>query len=255
MLLRRVIQHVRKQEWTAIVIDFAIVVVGVFIGIQVSNWNQTRLDRDKAISYRERLIGELEFNADQYRQQSEYYGKVKRYGVSTLAELEAQSAGDDEAFVVGAYQATQMDLSPPKHFVFDELVSAGLVGLLGREELQEMASDYYLSLKANEPQMSEAPPYRDILRRAMPYGVQARVRARCGDRLVYRGKQIIGATLPDNCELGLRAAEVTKAAVRVRAVPQLSSDLTRYLSALDQKLSVLEGTTRQTDELVFALKH
>ena len=39
MLLRRFIEHVRKQEWTAIAIDFVIVVVGVFIGIQVANWN------------------------------------------------------------------------------------------------------------------------------------------------------------------------------------------------------------------------
>ena len=39
MILRRVIGHVRKQEWTAIAIDFVIVVVGVFIGVQVSNWN------------------------------------------------------------------------------------------------------------------------------------------------------------------------------------------------------------------------
>ncbi len=29
MILRRVIAHFRKQEWTAIVLDFLIVVVGV----------------------------------------------------------------------------------------------------------------------------------------------------------------------------------------------------------------------------------
>ena len=42
MILRRVIQHFRKQEWTAIGIDFFIVVFGVFMGLQVSNWNETR---------------------------------------------------------------------------------------------------------------------------------------------------------------------------------------------------------------------
>lgn len=42
MLLRRVIDHVEAQNWTAILIDFVIVVVGVFIGIQVSNWNDDR---------------------------------------------------------------------------------------------------------------------------------------------------------------------------------------------------------------------
>ena len=46
MLLRRVIAHVRKQEWTAVALDFLIVVVGVVIGIQVSNWNAARVDAD-----------------------------------------------------------------------------------------------------------------------------------------------------------------------------------------------------------------
>ena len=45
MILRRVIAHVRKQEWTAIAIDFVIVVAGVFVGIQVSNLNAARLER------------------------------------------------------------------------------------------------------------------------------------------------------------------------------------------------------------------
>lgn len=39
MLLRRVMNHLRKQEWTAIGINFLIVVIGVFVATQVSNWN------------------------------------------------------------------------------------------------------------------------------------------------------------------------------------------------------------------------
>ena len=39
MLLRRITQHVNEQNWFAVWLDFVIVVVGVFIGIQVSNWN------------------------------------------------------------------------------------------------------------------------------------------------------------------------------------------------------------------------
>jgi hypothetical protein len=42
MILRRVIAHFRKQEWTAIAIDFLIVVIGVFVGLQVNNWNAAR---------------------------------------------------------------------------------------------------------------------------------------------------------------------------------------------------------------------
>ena len=42
MLLGRVIKHVEAQNWTAILIDFVFVVVGVFSGIQVSTWNDDR---------------------------------------------------------------------------------------------------------------------------------------------------------------------------------------------------------------------
>ena len=51
MLLRRVIEHVKAQNWTAVAIDFLIVVVGVFIGIQVSNWNDARGERGAEAKY------------------------------------------------------------------------------------------------------------------------------------------------------------------------------------------------------------
>jgi hypothetical protein len=39
MILGRVIKHLKEQTWTAIGIDLLIVVVGVFLGAQASNWN------------------------------------------------------------------------------------------------------------------------------------------------------------------------------------------------------------------------
>jgi len=51
MLLRRVSKHVKDQNWFAVGIDFCIVVIGVFIGIQVANWNDARTSaiREKVI--------------------------------------------------------------------------------------------------------------------------------------------------------------------------------------------------------------
>ena len=62
MILRRVIQHVREQNWTAIAIDFVIVVVGVFLGIQLGNWNADRADRAAYARALERLDAEIETN-------------------------------------------------------------------------------------------------------------------------------------------------------------------------------------------------
>jgi hypothetical protein len=253
-MIRRLHEHLQSHNWFAVAIDLAIVVAGVFLGIQVSNWNQARIDHDRATSYRQRLIDELEFNGRQFRQQVAYYQSAKAHGLAALSVLNTSGDGGGEVFLVDSYQATQIDVTPPKRFIFSEMVEAGLVGILGPEKLQEMASDYYLSLEANSAQMLESPPYRDILRRHMPYDVQARIRERCGDRVVYFGKQPIGVTLPIDCALGLKSAEIAEAVKAVREVSEIDADLTRYLSALDQKLALLRAAAQQTDDLAAALK-
>ena len=72
MILRRVIEHTRKQEWTAIFIDLVIVVVGVFIGIQVSNWNIERETNRRAAVFTERLKADLRVEAWGYDYLIEY---------------------------------------------------------------------------------------------------------------------------------------------------------------------------------------
>ena len=63
MLLRRITEHVRHQNWFAVWIDFAIVVVGVFIGIQVSNWNERQADKRIGEEYVARILDELDITA------------------------------------------------------------------------------------------------------------------------------------------------------------------------------------------------
>ena len=41
-MLRHVIAHLRRQDWTAVAIELVVVIVGVFIGVQASNWNAER---------------------------------------------------------------------------------------------------------------------------------------------------------------------------------------------------------------------
>ncbi|WP_306250026.1 hypothetical protein [Parvularcula sp. IMCC14364] len=64
MLLRRVMGHVKDQNWLAVGIDFLIVVSGVFIGLQVSEWNDNRNSREAYQLARERLVAESEANLD-----------------------------------------------------------------------------------------------------------------------------------------------------------------------------------------------
>jgi len=55
MTLRRIFRHFADQDWFAVCIELIVVVVGVFIGIQVANWNEERLEAAR----KQQIIGAL----------------------------------------------------------------------------------------------------------------------------------------------------------------------------------------------------
>ena len=59
LLLRSITKHVKDQNWFAVALDFVIVVIGVFIGIQVANWNEARLVRQEQRAFLEQLYADL----------------------------------------------------------------------------------------------------------------------------------------------------------------------------------------------------
>jgi len=59
MLLRSITQHVKDQNWFAVSIDFCIVVVGVFIGIQVANWNTGLAEQSRGEKIKSQLVSEF----------------------------------------------------------------------------------------------------------------------------------------------------------------------------------------------------
>lgn len=68
MILRRITQHFQNQNWTAILIDFVIVVVGVYIGIQAQAWHTARdnraIERQYLLSLHEQLSDLIEDSED-----------------------------------------------------------------------------------------------------------------------------------------------------------------------------------------------
>lgn len=48
MILRRITKHVKDQNWFAVVLDFLIVVVGILIAFQITNWSEARGDKADA---------------------------------------------------------------------------------------------------------------------------------------------------------------------------------------------------------------
>ncbi len=249
MVIRSIREHATAHNWFAVAIDLVIVVVGVLIATQVNNWNQARIETEQSRSYRERLIGELDFNARQYRHQIAYYRQVRGHGLAALAALDGTKPLPARDFLVSAYQFTQVDTGPPKSYIYDEMVSAGMVERLGDDAIEQAASDYYLTIKANYEVHNAVFPYRSIIREIIPHSIQDAIRRQCGDIFVYYRKRIIGIRLPDRCDAAFDPAEAERAVKSIRAIPRLKLELTRYLASTDEKLALLGMNLRQSDDL------
>jgi hypothetical protein len=59
MIMRRVAARLRQQDWFAVAIEFALVVAGVFLGIQVANWNEARKERELEATYLARITQDI----------------------------------------------------------------------------------------------------------------------------------------------------------------------------------------------------
>lgn len=57
--LRRIASHLRRQHWTAIAIEFIAVVFGVFLGFQLNNWNEERVEAKRRTEIVQALITNL----------------------------------------------------------------------------------------------------------------------------------------------------------------------------------------------------
>jgi hypothetical protein len=64
MILRRLAEHLKQQHWTGVFIELVIVVLGVFLGMQVSNWNADRVERSEETRHLQEIAEDLRADVD-----------------------------------------------------------------------------------------------------------------------------------------------------------------------------------------------
>lgn len=179
MILRRVATHLRQQHWTAIFIEFLIVVAGVFLGTQVSNWNTDRLDHQRAHSYIERIHDDLRTDLATYRDRMDFWGKVSAYGRAGLAYAENGDAGGRSQWelLLAYFQASQVAEFYATATTYTELQSAGELGLIEDVGLRSALVQYYTY--SGNVVLTERPVYRIHVRGMIPLDVQDYVWTHC----------------------------------------------------------------------------
>ncbi len=178
MILRRLVQNLRKQNWTTITIEFVLLVVGVFLGIQAANWNEQRREHALEAEYIARL--QRDFGAidarlviNLIRWESSAAGTIRL--INDLDAFRQQSAWPRaKAEMLSDLDAAMGSRIPaPRAASYVELLSAGRLGLLHDSRLREALADYDTqagyTMKAYDVLVQRVDPLRPTLVRHMRF--------------------------------------------------------------------------------------
>lgn len=223
-MLRHVISHLCRQDWMAVIIELVIVILGVFIGIQVSNWNQARADAQLGQDYAKRLAHDLSTDLAGVSAESAYYSAVLQ-SVRKTDELLREPAADPRELVVNAYRATEILYNAPRRATWDQIVSSGHLGLLPAKAVDSGLSEYFAFDTAQDLYNTGwRSAYRKIVREIIPLDMQIAMHKTCSD-VRNRDGYIVGFV--QRCEFEADPAALATVAAALRSDPRVAASL-RY---------------------------
>jgi hypothetical protein len=187
MIIRRLADALKKQQWFQVIVEILIVIVGIFLGLQVQEWNEARQDRAAGALYLSQITADLKYDlavTQQILDQAISLKQSQLFRVEQLIErgepLETLIANENlvvnrpffptEQVEIDSFRSleysTIFSWSYPliRSTAFDDLQNNGKLTLIADDRLRFLISDYYdQSLNANNRVIQRVTGYGDAL--------------------------------------------------------------------------------------------
>jgi hypothetical protein len=142
-LLLRSAQRLRNQHWVAIGIELLVVIFGVFLGFQLTSWNETRQQADIERAMLIRLGEELSLLESDLAEAVERFDTTVRSTRHIIETLRVDvPPEDDAAFRVALRDAQYIWDAPALSTTYQELVAIGGVSRLHDPDLRKALARY-----------------------------------------------------------------------------------------------------------------
>lgn len=137
MILRRFSEAIAHRDWFTVTLELVILVVGIFLGLQVDDWNKAREDRNDERQIIERLHEDVML-ADQLtlRIRDRLLNRLDEIKEGGALLFDAASSGTIDANICASIASTSNTaINTPRLAAFDELVGTGRLDILQDAEL------------------------------------------------------------------------------------------------------------------------
>jgi hypothetical protein len=157
MLVRRFVQHVREQNWFLVCVEIIVVVAGIFIALQVDDWNQQRKDMALERQYLARLQNELERLLEAEESRLRWNDSRLAHGELIQEVIDNQHLPEDERrnFEYGLYLLGVVNRARLSWGTVEELRATGNIQLIRDWSLRQQLTDVENEFKWNDRYISE----------------------------------------------------------------------------------------------------
>ena len=144
MILRRITGAFRRQDWFTVAIETLIVVLGVFLGLQVNNWNAARQERAEQHQVDLRLHSDFQLLDRKLTGALEFQEKTILALDTLRAAIDRGKALDseDDAIKLAIVMGRAYPSFPRKSATYNELVSSGRLNLIRDDALRTALAIY-----------------------------------------------------------------------------------------------------------------
>jgi hypothetical protein len=139
MIPNRIANNFSQQNWSTLVLELLVLVVGIFLGFQLDGWNEDRKNRVFEARYVERLRTETEFNVQEVDARVRMHLARAAVLQDLAKKLEAgvtESISTADAEMTFCYWYVIED-TKLRTATIDELIATGNITLLRNERLRE----------------------------------------------------------------------------------------------------------------------
>jgi len=161
MILRRFTEHIKEQNWFAVGLDVIVVIVGIFLGMQVTDWNDKRNLQTEILigleAFEKELVSDMERVDEIIKIQTHRTGLYADTVTHLIGTEMSKEFLSDKFYEFFAYNDTFF----PNKAAYDAMRDAGYLSALPDQELKLQISKMFERLYVR--QSTNADIYDNLL--------------------------------------------------------------------------------------------
>ena len=246
MPLRNFPAQLRAHDWIAVIIEVLVVVAGVFIGLQVSNWNEDRKESARGHEYLLRMSDELLKDVGTLKDVSAFWTGVRANGLIAIGYAEDGTLHQGSAWktLLAYYQASQVWPYRKSDVTFQEIRSNGDLQLIRNAALRTRIANHYSAGAGSQvvEVLGLLPAYREHVRGMTPWRMQEYIWTQCYD--TTGTLQVL-----KDCASPVGEAEALAVLEQYRQSTQLTSELRFWVANLGNGLRLMSDVETEATAL------